>query len=406
MKTIFYTLLVGSFYLFNAKAATNAAASLSAADIQAAVNLCAKGDTALLPTGTGTLAGTVTVTNGITVRGAGTNLTRLDGNGTTMFVLSLPTNMPVRFTGMLLNQVYNSAYAIEADGPCWALRVDHNIILGGSVGLFVSPAVYGVVDHNSFASNNIAIKSTALGDGGASLWTNAIEMASSTNALFIEDNNIFNDKSNQERIYAQPATRWIVRFNPLIQSKVVGGSLIMPEEYGTGGARGPVQTIVYSNTLEIGASSLAGIYWRGGMMTVFSNNFIGANAAAGEYSGTCILYHNLGGFTGWPYPDGPSNSFIFANTINGTTPVTLSWWDAGNKVCCPSNFAFFGQPPSGSNGGDGTNNVGAYAGAMSALLAYPHPLVTAQDGAAPASTNNGKSLSISGELRVGVITRP
>src|SRR5882724_11670678 len=79
-------------------AATNSAADPSYAAVIAAVNGSQDGDTVTIPQGTAIWATPITLTNGITILGAGTNATFLRGSG--MFIVDFQTTKPVRISGI------------------------------------------------------------------------------------------------------------------------------------------------------------------------------------------------------------------------------------------------------------------------------------------------------------------
>src|ERR1043165_5419067 len=93
--TALLALLIGESVGF---AATNSAADSSYAAVFAAVSISHDGDTVTIPQGTAIWATPITLTNGITIFGAGTNSTFLRGAG--MFIVDFQTTKPIRISGI------------------------------------------------------------------------------------------------------------------------------------------------------------------------------------------------------------------------------------------------------------------------------------------------------------------
>src|ERR1041385_7791562 len=111
-------------------AATNSAADPSYAAVFAAVTASQDGDTITIPRGTALWATPITLTNSLTILGAGTNSTFLRGAG--MFIVDFQTTKPIRITGINFDCDYTQSaillhgrdqYGLGA--PITGFRIDH-----------------------------------------------------------------------------------------------------------------------------------------------------------------------------------------------------------------------------------------------------------------------------------------
>jgi hypothetical protein len=121
--------------------------------VQTAITAASAGDTVLVPTGSCTFASPVTINKGITVQGAGIDVTTITGQG---FTITNGTN-DWRVTGFTINLNWSTSnHAIRVDSVAVTgvkrFRIDHNKIMNfpystGEPMLFYGYS-YGVIDNN------------------------------------------------------------------------------------------------------------------------------------------------------------------------------------------------------------------------------------------------------------------
>ena len=272
-----------------ASAAVIPAASCSSADVQAAVDAAASGDTVVVSGGPCSWAGgTVTIPNakGITLSGGGT--TTIAGSSH----ISIYSNsvVPARVTGFTFTGSWPCCnnFAVSADGtPSSApYRIDHMIItgdpaVGGQTLIQAFGNGPGLIDHNQLnaPANSEIIHNVGLGPSDDSGWLDDV-VPGGPEAVYIEDNAITNNDVGGNPAYfwgnsaiqSYYGARTVFRHNALFMSQV--------DQHGTGGMIGARWWEIYENTFSTdfpNASQCCFITLRAGSGVVFNNHHVGAN---------------------------------------------------------------------------------------------------------------------------------
>jgi hypothetical protein len=388
-------------------AATVDAASCSRADVQAAIDGASPGDTVRIPAGTCTWEETdhVSITRQLSVIGAGTttgeNLTKIihdfvdDDSSETpaTFNIRITSDVPVRISGIYFDKGSNvggSAYpnlyrkAIHISGSTTGsfaltqIRIDHNYFRLGKNAIFSTGHVCGVIDSNTFLNPDVGI--FIVGDNGHA-WDRPLS-AGTSDALFIENNTFllnadYGDGQSDEMIYPQEGGRPVVRYNTYDATAYTrtdtpqlctshpnwGGTAPYWEDY-----RGQPIYEIYNNTVSLTSSynRMLGGNIRGGSVLIHDNTIIKADPGSEEcpVGFTDEEGWTTGGLwcpdcpviTTWPANDQVTNSFVWANTMNGESndsvslPNTTSNGDGYDDVIIQQDRDYFLHAPEASGG--------------------------------------------------------
>jgi len=210
-----------------AHASTINAASCSASDVQAAINLATDGDTVLVPGGSATWAATVTVTIGITLNGQGC-VVQWPSSPTGFLVVKAGTAANTFITGFTFNGAY------QPFGSCGApielqtatgtkpYRFHGNTLnlspggVGGNAARLIGTMGDGpgLIDHNTFNAAGVGGDEWIqnCGSGNESTWTGDV-VPGGPNMIFIEDNTFNNVASNGCCISGYRGTKFVGRHN-------------------------------------------------------------------------------------------------------------------------------------------------------------------------------------------------
>ena len=241
MKNTLAILLLFCCIVLVAQARDYIALSTSAANVQAAVNACANGDRAIVPSGSATWSTTVTITNGITLIGGGgtngvTTITQGGGGNNCVEIDPIQT-YPSRLTGFtILSSTSSKVIQINGDYTDALPRVDHctfTSTTGGST-LVQLNAMVALIDHCNFAAplNSEMIHNMAYGATlGLPGWIDTV--VPGTNAqVYIEDCTFTNNDlpfdsgsgyysfSANSAVQAYYGARTVFRHNTLFMSQV------------------------------------------------------------------------------------------------------------------------------------------------------------------------------------------
>ena len=285
-----------------ARAANITAASCSSFDVQAAINSAAHSDVVIVPPGNCTWTTTVTIASkGITLRGAGidlTNITDQGSGGSALIVTGASETNFVDISGFTwIRGTPHANGIVTLDGTMFsqAFRFHHNRFLmpsptcdanpkaGCGRGIFIT-SIYGLFDHNTIdmtalhgSNQSISLRgSPASSDGGQTPWKQPLTLGSN-NAVYVEDNT-FNyttsDTGVEDALDAYSGARFVVRYNQI--------NNISMGHHGTdsGGMRSPVSFEVYNNTFTNNSSTvIRGWTVRGGTGVFFNNTYGGTVSA-------------------------------------------------------------------------------------------------------------------------------
>jgi hypothetical protein len=322
------------------------------------------GDTVQIPAGPATWSSPVTLNKAITLMGAGTNSTTIvNGTGNDMLIVSLPSDKPVRVTGIYFNCTgWGTCYAIRfLGGKMTSIRIDHCKFNLGKHVIWFRGWHYGVIDHCTFINPSIAVMVQDIEAGdvkdGDTAWSRPI-VPGTVNTVCVEDCYLSLDNNapgaNDEELYGQTGGRATWRHNTLVST--YSGDTVCVDAHGnygpTGNMRGTVQYEVYSNVFRV-AKTYRFCYLRGGQHLVYNNTFI--NDAGGGASAITLI-DELGFHTS----DDIKNCYFWNNTLNGSpvNPVV------GDTLVVPNQDYFNHAPQAGQVFYPYTP------------LVYPHPLVT------------------------------
>lgn len=376
---------------------------LALTNVQALVDAASSGDTITLGAGTVNWDGTLIISNkALTLRGAGayaTIITNIQqgatGSGEKQTVLIYPPATgcvritALGFDGFKTNncvEVWQQTSGFTFSGDWPVVRVDR-------CGFFNSPwtgtllfngLIAGVVDHCAFLNNDHPYNvyaGTALRNVS---WTNALSLGT-TNCIVVEDCWFTNDMPNSVYSASSITTRgigsrdvfrrnfWTNSVNYAFSVLDVHGNNDISSNYGVR------QIEVYQNTfLASAGNNIKLMDLRGGTCLIWSNTFGGSvfktnfYAREEDYS----VYPTDPPTTNYPGRD-QHWLYLWGNTSKG---VPISMLEYGYPESDPlflieGTNVFWQQPTSG------TGAVEAYT-----PLTYPHPLVTAQDGAPAANS--------------------
>ena len=381
-------------------AKTNYSASVAYADVAAAIAASTEGDIVQIPPGNATWTSTLQLSKPVTLRGAGTNSTIVNGTGNTLLSVALSIDRPVRVSGIFFNQpsgtaqpslIINGRTASGSGTPITSFRIDQCKFRFGKRALNPRGWCYGVVDHCTFINCDIAVGIT--GDDN-NAWARPIQPGS-TNAVCIEDNAFVIDNNApsepNETIYHQEATRTVIRYNNFDGSTYTAANSIFMDAHGNqnyynggGDFRGSILVECYNNTFTA-YKTYRLLYYRAGSLLIYSNSFrcisgrTSVFAVTEEESWQSQFFSPLR--TSWPAQDQITNTFLWANTLNGTPVTGVTLWNPNDSTFIQQNRDYWMEAPSSVNG----RPAGVYANYRP--LIYPHPMVTAQDSGSVGNTN-------------------
>lgn len=360
------------------------AISCSYNDVLAAVNLAEPGDTVIVPAGEATWDSRLTITKGITLRGAGIDNTIINNNhdnpdeyDQNCLIRYRPSNfdanLPFRITGFTFNS-YDKSNTILLDH--WSkdsliiqtkIRIDHNKFTA-TLGSGMPQAIWcngmrGVIDNNEFY-HTYPIRFPLSCDNGQTWWNNweGVRYGEEDNNMYVEDN-IFHDVL----IVAdcQYANRYVFRYNTIYH---VNESYVSTwDAHGNGGVGymyGTMGVEIYGNLIFLPSRNEMGLRMfdhRGGKALVCMNVVI--CQGVGNY----YLYNNIRD----EYPDSdnpetnpdwqfPNDAYYFLNKKDYTGNQYLAM-EEGTKCnnppyeSCPTEDRDYFV---GTDDFDGTSGVG------------------------------------------------
>lgn len=401
------------------EAATQTAASTSRTDVNTAYTACSDGDTLAIPAGNSSTWSTpITVSKAIWIVGAGTNSTILNSTGSGFFIID-EVHSGVRISQIQFFKSARSGSGNDGEirvassaAPTTGFRIDHCFFKNGQYTFRPNSdsTVYGVIDHNHFWNCDAPMD---LIGGNDDNWATR-KHTGTTNTMVFENNlHTVNDLadnitgwSDQEQFIEAESFDFVVRHCVFDMASLTEYNGIAIEWHGNheiwdnSGTkrRGPQLIEIYSNIFNINFTYRL-IHARGGSFLIYSNavTFSTANQVfvqMEEEEGVSGSAVNGGAAakTAWAAEDQINNCHIWTNALVGTgiTVVTTNynsdgifikkghdWWDAA-----PNNtdgFTDWGANRLGSSNMTYTASGTQWHYPLT-QLAYPHPLVTAQDG--------------------------
>jgi hypothetical protein len=245
---------------------TVTALSCSQTDVQNAINSATSGDTVVMPAGNCTWTGTITLSEGILLKGAGIDNTIILYTGTTNAIISTDR---CRITSLTLESS-SASDLIRQSGQYW--RIDHiKFIDLGSVGT----AVYsiqqneagkpwpGLIDNCEITNCRILV----IGNSGfyrmSTIWNEPLGLGTN-DAVYVENCTITKDSGNA--IDANRAGKYVIRYCTLNDGYIEAHSLQADQERATRSWE------IYGNIInEVNIAMWVPMFLRGGTGVVFNN---------------------------------------------------------------------------------------------------------------------------------------
>jgi hypothetical protein len=377
--------------------ATQVAADATLAAVNTAMGLCNDGDTLVIPAGTETWAGTLTVTKALTIVGAGTASTIITADGATrqLFRFNPGSDKALDLSGIcfkdgkgvLISGNKANSYCLDS------IRIHGNKFWrnsNGSDSIYFDGWIEGLVDNNTFLNCNRAIM--IVGDNNYA-WTRTIE-AGTEHAIFIEDNTFTQEAGTSglnECVYHQEGARTVIRYNTFDASAYAEDFVPFDVHgnqsyYDGSGIRGQPIVEVYENTFDY-QKSYRVLYFRGGSILCYNNAFTFTGASdeimlTEEEDWQGAFFSPLR--TVWAAEDQIMNSFFWGNTRNGSS-AGVHLLNANDSTFIQQNRDYFLHAPESSGGSEsyptraGADDMAFTAAGANAYYPYtgyiyPHPL--------------------------------
>ncbi len=345
----------------------------SAADVQQALSAAPDGATVTIPAGTCDWGSqTVSRAAGISVRGAGRDLTKIRrtgapaGDGGYALIFDCTNGKPVELSGIAFEGMDTDSVednGVKLGHSCRDFKVhDTRFTLFSNAGLEVRGGnSRGVVYSSEFIDNF----RPGLGYGvvvyGDDEWPGTIALGTAE-AVFIEDNFF---SGNRHDVTSNYGSRDVIRHNTLVTNEL-SGDTGMIDAHGRQEPlrRGSRSWEIYENVLQVQDTTYTdGISIRGGDGVIFNNTIDGEVA----YDAQIVIEQGCPATGGGPGPAGPypapdqtMGAWIWNNVRGGSSAQFIRISD-GNSFDC----TYYLQ--------EGRNYF-QYAKAGYVPYVYPHPL--------------------------------
>jgi hypothetical protein len=371
-----------------AEAATLRASSCSRTDVAAAVAAASAGDTVLVPAGTCSWAGGISI-NGIQLVGAGRST-----SGTVitsgMVTVGKHATQYTRLSGFRFTGTDQHLTAGgSASGRPYV--IDNNYIRADVSGKALQlTSNGGVLHHNEFVAQNWTsadIFNTMTNEDWSQAPTMGAEDTTGDRNIYLEDNTFTNITETGPD--GDVASRLVIRYNTYVDSSIVFHGGYPTDSSPNGGTR---HFEVYNNTFRRASNNVPINKWiwiRGSSGVIANNAMDKADSPDGfSYGGKTQILMTVGCPSGYPVqyqvgqssrtPEGPPSRplAIFGNTGAGTTASSFisiaGSTTAGPSCGAPNSYIQQGRDFVMSN----TWNWRPYT--------YPHPAQSLQAGTTPA----------------------
>jgi len=273
------------------------AASCQFIDVSNAVAAASVGDTVQMPAGTNSWSQTLILSNGVSLEGAGTNVTEIideeprSGGAQTIVAYPSPGYLTeisnIQFAGGVTNTTmsYNGSVSINGvPGSSW--RIDHNVFNGlYSKGIATYGSAFCVIDDNTFYERAISIADYSAfpndGEGDISYSQPPTYGLGSSNVLYIENNYMTNLEGYVASVGACDGcggARMVFRYN------TIWNDVFNNHGTETGGiVRGERSFEIYGNSFNFSSNDpaypcFAAMLIRSGGGVIFSNTCTGYSA--------------------------------------------------------------------------------------------------------------------------------
>lgn len=280
------------------------------AEVKAAYDLCAEGDTLTVPAGSSTWATTLAVTKHIYIVGAGVGSTNITCGVAGSFCITYnpadyDSDLPFRLTGFTFDANGNFILKLGTtkSGPFGLqtkVRIDHNRFTNsgaqvGMQGIWSYGTLYGVVDNNTFDGMDSPIGHTN-GVNKDGWWGNSpqnIFAHGSPNYLYYEDNAIACGGGSIQVSRGEYSARYVFRYNDITP---VGEPQPLFDLHGQqGNAVDSMASCfgaeLYGNDIDLGTDGMTFFKTRSGQSLVFLNNTTSSGSVANSAytSALCVL---------------------------------------------------------------------------------------------------------------------
>lgn len=401
------------------KATSHTAASASFIDVSNKCAVAIDGDIVFVPAGGVVWTNVLHLTKGITLVGAGTNLTFITNSiplaspwstslRPPLVWIQITNDVPVRVTqfnffcnqllggqGIVVDQLGLSGHPVLRN-----FRVDHcTFNRAKSRAIEILGAVYGVYDHDFFQNCELTTEPVCGSQEEWNRFTAPYYALGTTNNIVVEDCIVqYDPEGSTFGLSPAPMAtgqggHYVFRFNTVLNTSAINvdGLDVHGNNYYSGydpgftvtpqpGWRGSICAEIYGNTFNVTNRAIRSMNIRGGTSMVYSNTFIGA------YDSVAIMFNEEESWdtndfnplrSSWPAQDQITNTFVWANTINGLATNYIRIYlppqhytpGVTNPVAVfvQENRDFWRRAPT----------VGDAVAAYTPLV-YPHPLVTSQ----------------------------
>jgi hypothetical protein len=275
-------------------AAAIKAASTSLFDVQSAVSSAASGDTVVVPAGSSTWSGVLTINKGIILQGGGVGNTVISAsisNAADGLIHYEPTSPsldePFAVSGFTFECKWLTCGVMienQTRSVITKIRVHHNRFHNALTGVYVNAEMYGLIDNNVFYEGALAIRCFGNMANPWYAWADMPVEVGTSRQIFIEDNE-FEDVVGQTQtamvVEAGLGGRYVFRYNTVINwadfdtLDMHGNQDPVTASYSPGGSRATMCTEVYENTV-VANKSRRFVYLRGGTSVIFNNKISGS----------------------------------------------------------------------------------------------------------------------------------
>ena len=273
------------------------AASVSYADVSAAISRAKSGDTVIVPAGTATWANQLVITKGVNLVGAGDGKTVITSGyalNTSVSVLD-PQQYLIVYNpaSPILNESFRlSGFTLDLNNRCRGVilkntttsvinrvRIDHNLLKNtyrtiDPPIIAVYGSIYGIIDNNQIIGGTVRIA----GLDELSWSTFAYDFGTADN-LYIEDNRF--TLADQMVIYSEQGSRWCFRYNSIDATACTSGLYPAFDAHGNqpNAHLANMGAEIYGNTIDTGTKGGALLGQRGGKALVYDNAWATPGAA-------------------------------------------------------------------------------------------------------------------------------